>query len=58
MHFKSSTFSTNNGGASKLFSVYGISNHENLILNVSITLLQISLKLHEHRGGYWRKKLP
>ena len=25
--------------------------------NISITLLQISLKLHEHRGGYWRKKL-
>ena len=26
--------------------------------NISITLLQISLKLHEHRGCYWRKKLP
>ena len=26
--------------------------------NISIMLLQISLKLHEHRGGYWRKKLP
>ena len=26
--------------------------------NTSITLLQIPLKLHEHRGGYWRKKLP
>ena len=25
--------------------------------NISITLLQISLKLQEHRGGYWRKKL-
>ena len=25
--------------------------------NISITLLQISLKLHEHRGGYCRKKL-
>ena len=25
--------------------------------NISIMLLQISLKLHEHRGGYWRKKL-
>ena len=24
---------------------------------ISITLLQISLKLHEHRGCYWRKKL-
>ena len=26
--------------------------------NISITLLQISLKLDEHRGRYWRKKLP
>ena len=26
--------------------------------NNSIALLQISLKLHEHRGRYWRKKLP
>ena len=25
--------------------------------NISITLLQISLKLHEYRGGYCRKKL-
>ena len=25
--------------------------------NISITLSQISLKLHERRGGYWRKKL-
>ena len=25
--------------------------------NISITLLQISLKLYEHRGRYWRKKL-
>ena len=26
--------------------------------NISVRLLQISLKLHEHRGCYWRKKLP
>ena len=25
--------------------------------NISITLLQISLERHEHRGRYWRKKL-
>ena len=25
--------------------------------NISITLLQTWLKLHEHRGRYWRKKL-
>ena len=24
--------------------------------NISFTLLQISFKGHEHRGGYWRKK--
>ena len=26
--------------------------------NISIALSQISLKLHQHRGRYWRKKLP
>ena len=26
--------------------------------NISITLLQISLKLYEHRGRHWRKTLP
>ena len=26
--------------------------------NTSMTLLQISLKLHEHRGGYCREKAP
>ena len=26
--------------------------------NISIMVLQISLKLDEHRGRYWRKKLP
>ena len=26
--------------------------------NISITLLQISLELHEHWGRYWKKKLP
>ena len=31
---------------------------KSLSQNISITLLQISLKLHEHRGCYWRKKLP
>ena len=34
------------------------SNHKIFIQNISIMLLQISLKLHEHRGYYWRKKLP
>ena len=31
---------------------------KSLSQNISITLVQISLKLHEHRGGYLRKKLP
>ena len=31
---------------------------KSLSQNISITLSQISLKLHEHRGRYWRKKLP
>ena len=26
--------------------------------NISITLSQIPLTLHKHRGRYWRKKLP
>ena len=30
---------------------------KNFIPKYSIKLLQISLKLHEHRGRYWRKKL-
>ena len=31
---------------------------KSLSQNISITLLQISLKLHEHRGCCWREKLP
>ena len=31
---------------------------KSLSQNISITLLQISLKLHEHRGCYRRKMLP
>ena len=26
--------------------------------NISITLLQLSLKLQEHRSGYWKEKFP
>ena len=39
-----------------IFSVFLTT--KSLSHNISITLLQISLKLHEHRGRYWRKKLP
>ena len=31
---------------------------KSLSQNISIALLQISLKLHERRGCYWRKKFP
>ena len=37
------------------FTVFLTTN--SLSQNISITLLQISLKLHEHSGCYWRKKL-
>ena len=37
------------------FTVFLTTN--SLSQNISITLLQISLKLHEHRDYYWRKKL-
>ena len=40
----------------KFFNVFLTT--KSLSQNISITLLQISLKLHEHRGCYWRKKLP
>ena len=42
--------------ASLFFTVFLTA--KSLSQNISITLLQISLKLHEHRGSYWRKKLP
>ena len=31
---------------------------KSLSQNISITLLQLSLKLHQHGGCYWRNKLP
>ena len=31
---------------------------KSLSQSISITLLQISFKLHKHRGCYWRQKLP
>ena len=56
LHFKSVSISTDNGRTSTLSSFYCISNHKNFILKVSITFLQISLKLHYYRDGYWTKK--
>ena len=55
---KSASFSIDNSRTSRLsiFSVF--LTIKTLSQNISITLLQISLKLHEHRNRYWRKKLP
>ena len=58
MHVKSATFSTDNSRTARLSIFYRISNHKNFFPKyISITLLQMWLKLHEHRGGYCRKKL-
>ena len=58
-HVESASFSTDNDQTTILSIIYCVSNNKNFIpKNFSITLLQISLKLHEHRGCYWRKKLP
>ena len=56
LHVKSASFSTDNSQTSTPF--FTVSNQKNFIPKYSIKLLQISLKLHEHRGRYWRKKLP
>ena len=58
LHVKSASFSTDNSRTSRssIFSVFLTIKTSSQ--NISITLLQISLKLHEHRGHYWRKKLP
>ena len=37
---------------------YSVLTIKTLSQNISKTLSQISLKLHEHGGAYWRKKLP
>ena len=58
LHFKSASFSTDDGRTSRLSIFYRIPNHKIFIPNFSITLLQISLKLYEHWDDYWRKKLP
>ena len=57
LHVKSASFSTHNGKNQCCQFFYCISNHKTSSQTISITLLQISLKLHEHLGGHWRKKL-
>ena len=57
LHVKSASFSTDNSLILRLSIFNAFLTIKTLPQNISITLLQISLKLHEHRGGYWRKKL-
>ena len=58
LHVKSASFSTDNSRTPRLSIFTVFLTTKSLSQNISITLLQISLKLHEHRGRYWRKKLP
>ena len=57
LHVKSASFSTDNSRHQDcpFFTVF--LTIKTLSQNISITLLQISIKLHEHRGCYCRKKL-
>ena len=57
LHVKSASFSLDNSRTPRLsiFTVFLAT--KSLSQNISITLLQISLKLHEHRGCCWRKTL-
>ena len=59
LHVKSASFFTDNGQTSRLSNFYGIFTLFLTIKtssqNISITLLQIPLKLHEQWGSYWRK---
>ena len=58
LHVKSASFSTDNGQTTILSIFYCISNHKNFIPKCLDNALTYSLKLHEHRGRHWRKKLP
>ena len=58
LHVKSASFSTDNGQTTILSIFYCVSNKKTSSQNILITLLQISLKLYERRGRYWRKTLP
>ena len=58
LHVKRPSFSTDNSRTPKLsnFTVFLLT-IKTSSQNISMTLSQIPLKLHEHRGGSWRKKL-
>ena len=58
LHVKSASFSTDNGQTTILSIFTVFLTIKKLAQNISIKLSQISLKLHEHRGCYWREKLP
>ena len=58
LHVKNASLSTYNSRTSILSIFTAFPTIKTLSQNISITLLQISLKLHEHPAGYWRKKLP
>ena len=58
LHVKSASCSTDNGQTTILFIFSVFLTTKTSPQNISITLLQISLKLQERRGRYWRKKLP
>ena len=55
-HVESASFSTAKQQYCPFFTLFPTIKFSSQ--NISITLLQISLKLHKHRGCYWRKKLP
>ena len=55
--FQKPSFSTDNGRISRIFFIV-FPTKKTSSQNISITLLKIFLKLHEHRGGYWKKELP
>ena len=58
LRVKSASFSTDNGQTT-ILSIFAVFlTIKTLSQNISITLLRISLKRHEYRGCYWRKKLP
>ena len=58
LHVKYASFSSDNGRTQYCPVLTLFLTINTLSQNISITLLQISLKLHEHRGCYWRNKLP
>ena len=57
LHVKRALFSTDNAHTSRLSIFSVLLTIKTSSQHISITLLQIPLKLHEHRFGCWRKTL-